>query len=579
MVSKVRTFFFLILFLASSPLVLWAATATVTNNGNIPIRVQYKTPDGQYEELGDVKPGETMNVPGGVEKVRIVRDLGKWAEPLKPREVLDVEVKEGDQTVGKMDWYGDKVFFDGLTEGPPPISLIPVPAPEPSEEEFKPQEKPELETKDQTEPTQEPKPEAKPIEESPAWPWYGGVWDFFFPLMLVMMWPFLFLMWLRHLMRPGYYLEGEWIEAPRLGWGWGWHHYGENGGGMPCGMFGILSGLVFGLVLGGLSLWGRMHFAEGNGYGFLPFFAKDLYAFPLFIFESLPWLLFGEPNAISVFLFWVVLCTLLGGVGGITPFKWLYGTPCIVAILPFILFMRGCACSTPFAFDGGYEGGALYPPAFGTLFFLPMLFEAFLDFVDPYYELYEEEEEDLWHAFKSFFRGNPWPLLFFLAFWFGGAGLGLGYEYGWGGLNQFGFLNLFHDLPLMVGLPFLLPELAIILFWMLISGVLVWSFCEGLPRFSFYACLIPAFLILLFLTVGSYPQRELDFYREPISHAYRYPLISSVGEKTTQKTDTFQGIDQLRSGFGSGSSSSWGRDVQFEERQGAGERRNVRYEW
>ena len=95
------------------------------------VRVQYKTPDGQYEDLGYVKPGETVDVPGGVEKVRIVRDPGEGVEPF-------------------------------------------------------------------------------------TWPWYGGSRDFFFPFMLFMMWPFMILMWLRHMMQTRYYIEGELVEAPRL---------------------------------------------------------------------------------------------------------------------------------------------------------------------------------------------------------------------------------------------------------------------------------------------------------------------------------------------------------------------------
>lgn len=99
---------FLFLFLVCGVTNLWAAT--VTNNGNITVRVQYKTPDGQYQDLGYVKPGETIDVPGGVEKVRIVRDPGEWAAPLKPGQILDVGIKEDGKVTGKMDWYGGISF-------------------------------------------------------------------------------------------------------------------------------------------------------------------------------------------------------------------------------------------------------------------------------------------------------------------------------------------------------------------------------------------------------------------------------------------------------------------------------------
>ncbi|MBI4358580.1 MAG: hypothetical protein HY584_04705 [Candidatus Omnitrophica bacterium] len=561
--------FFLTLVLICFVIAARAQAATVTNNGNITVRVQYKTPDGQYEDLGYVKPGETVDVPGGVEKVRIVRDPGEWAQPLKPGEILEVEVKEGDKTTGKMTWYGDKVFFVELTEGSPPIvAMGPVTHAEPVKEEPKPETKTEV----KTEPTPETKPEDKPTEQPTTWPWYGGPWDFFFPFMLVIMWPFLILMWFRHFMRPGYYIQGEWVEAPRLGWGWGWRHYGENGGGMPCGMFGILAGLVFGLALGGMALWGQSYAANGDGYGFFPLFKKDLYSFPIFIFQFLPWSYLGQPDALFIFLFWVILCTLFGGIGGLAPFKWLYGAPCIVAVVIFLLFMRGCSCAAPFAFDGGYDGGALYPPAFGTLFFLPILFEAFFDLVDPYYELYEEEEEDPWCAFKDFFRGNPLPLLSFLAFWFGGAGLGLGYAYGWGGANGDGFARPFHDLPLMLGLNFLPPVLVIIMFWMFVSGTIVSSFCAGRQRFLFYSSLIAAFLALVFLMGGDYPQRQLDFYRPQVSYEFRHPYVDL---QVPKEEIGFQYVDEFRRALGSGSSEVSGRELQVDQR----ERRQIRYEW
>ena len=78
----------------------YADPATVTNNGNTRVRVQYfETSTGEYADM-HLDPGETQTLPGGVEKVKIVREIGEWATPLPPDVTLDVEVKEGDQTVG-----------------------------------------------------------------------------------------------------------------------------------------------------------------------------------------------------------------------------------------------------------------------------------------------------------------------------------------------------------------------------------------------------------------------------------------------------------------------------------------------
>src|SRR3989338_1473337 len=266
---KNKIFFLTLLFMCGVTAV-WAAT--VTNNGNMTVRVQYKTPDGQYEYLSYVKPGETVDVPGGVEKVRIVRDPGEWAAPLKPGEVLDVEVKEGEKVTGKMTWYGDKIFFDGLTEGPPAISVGTVSTPQIPEPP-----KIEKPTNPEPEPTSSPasdeKPAATETPEPPApsnWPWYSGIGDYLFILqLLVLGLPFVFL-WYRHLMQPEYYIEGEWIESSRLGWGWGW--LGSGG----CVHYALMNGFFVGLALGAIALWGHSSFSQG--FGFLQLFGQELYS-------------------------------------------------------------------------------------------------------------------------------------------------------------------------------------------------------------------------------------------------------------------------------------------------------------
>lgn len=49
---------------------------------------------------------------------------------------------------------------------------------------------------------------------------------------------------------------------------------------------------------------------------------------------------------------------------------------------------------------------------------------------------------------------------------------------------------------------------------MMIFGLLGYGYYSDPSRFAFYSCLIPAFLVFLFLMTGSYPQRYFDFYDE-----------------------------------------------------------------
>lgn len=548
-------FLFFILFLLCGAAVSWAAAATVTNNGNITVRVQYKTPDGQYEDLGYVRPGETVNVPGGVEKVRIVRDPGKWAEPLKPGEVIDVVVKEGDKTTGTMTWYGDKVFFDGLSEGPPPVVVTAAGG----------ESQPTLEPKSEitppatTEKTETGSSGTQPQPEPSNWPWYGDWADSIFFLQLFLMWPLFLLLWWRNMNQSRFYLGERWVDESEAGWGWGWN----AGGG--CGRYAVMVGLVLGLVLGAAALWGHSRFPDESG--FVPLFGQDLYAFSYFLFSLLHLTPIGLPDVLFIMLFWVLLATSCGALSGVIPLKWLYAAPCFLMILPFFLFMRGCAGSQPFGCDGGYEGGGLYPPAFASFAFFPMLVSFLLDWVDPYYEMDEDEEEDVAHSLWDFFHGNPFPLLVVLAGGCVSCFYGVAYEYGW----DFAIGRYFHDAPLMLGLNFIPPVLMIILFWMLLAGVLGWSFYFDPMRFAFYCLLIPAFLALLFLTMGNYPQRNLDFYRAPLVYQQvRNMLAPVVGEqvagRASESGDTFADGLGLKGLF---RSSASGRDIQIEDiRQG-----------
>ncbi len=546
---KHKIVFLFILFLVCSAGALWAAPATVTNDGNITVRVQYKTPDGQYQDLGHAKPGETINVPGGVEKIRIVREPGEWARPLKPGEILDVEVKEGDKVTGRMNWYGDKVFFQGLTEGLPAVQIGTTPStaqvnpsapqnPEPpkSEPPHAPPQKPEGgETPKQTEPVN--------------WPWYGGLEDYLFSVGLFLLWlPFLFLAY-RHWSTPRYYFDGEYIESSRLGWGWGWDETG-------CGRYGILYGFLVGLALGGVALWGHSF----SSPGFLPLFGRDLYSFPYYLLSELHWNLGEFSDGLFILLFWTLICTSFGVLSGFMPFKWLYATPCFLAILPLFLFMRGCSCSHPFVFDGGYGGDAeLYPPAFATFSSFSLFVSCFLDWVDPYYEMDWDEEDHVAEALWDFFHGNPWPMLVFLT---GGClccFYGAAYYYGW----DYAIGSYFYDAPMSLGLDFIPPLLMIVLFWMGLAGKLGWASYSEPARLPFYLCWIPAFLVLLMLTTGNYPQRDLSYiYRKPLINVYEYKNI--LPQRTSQQPSGPG--DQFGDEFGSkerSNSSGSGRNLLF----------------
>lgn len=555
-VSKSKIpFFFLILFLLFGSAVSWAAPATVTNNGNMTMRVQYKTPDGQYEDLGYVKPGETVNVPGGVEKVRIVRDPGRWAEPLKPGEVIDVVVKEGDKTTGTMTWYGDKVFFDGLSEGAPAVA-VGVPTenqPIPKEEPVSPGPEPKTEPKPEitTPPTPTEKTEADKtpaLPQSSNWPWYGGWWDSVFMLQLFFMWPVFLLLWWRNMRQTRFYLGERWVDESGAGWGWGW----SDGGG--CGRYGTLNGFFLGLALGTIALWGHSRFPDEPG--FLPLFGQDLYAFPYFLLSLFHLTAGGFPDALFVILFWMIICTSCGALSGFIPLKGLYAAPFFMMILPFILLTRGCSCSHPFGCDGGYEGIPPYPPAFASFVFLLLLAAFFLDLADPYYESDGRGEAP----------NSSLGCLLFFVFLLGGcvpSVSGIAYEYGWDSAIAW----YFHDTPLMLGLNFIPPVAMIALFWMLPAGVLGWSFYSHPMRFAFYSCFTLAFLALLFLTMGNYPQRHLDFYQEPLLYRHVQNILAPiVGEQVSgqpsESEDSFADSVGLRGLFRSLVS---GRDIQVEE--------------
>ena len=105
------------------PVILFADAATVTNTGNVPVRVQYKTGNSDYQDQ-TLKPGESKELPGGVEKVKVSREQpGEWASPLKPGQEVQVTVKEGNKPVGTLKGFGDKLIFDHPTAAPPTTAV------------------------------------------------------------------------------------------------------------------------------------------------------------------------------------------------------------------------------------------------------------------------------------------------------------------------------------------------------------------------------------------------------------------------------------------------------------------------
>ena len=117
---------------------LCADPTTVTNTGNVTVSVQYKTADSDYQDQ-NLKPGESKELPGGVEKVKLSREQpGEWASPQKPGQEIQVTVKEGTKTVGKMNGFGDKLIFDQPTTAPPTTAVqVNSQSPQKSEEPTK----------------------------------------------------------------------------------------------------------------------------------------------------------------------------------------------------------------------------------------------------------------------------------------------------------------------------------------------------------------------------------------------------------------------------------------------------------
>ena len=130
-----------------------------------------------------------------------------------------------------------------------------------------------------------------------------------------------------------------------------------------------------------------------------------------------------------------------------------------------------------------------------------------------------------------------------------------------------------------LGLSFIPPVALIILFWMALAGMLGWAAYAEPWRFPFYLFLIPAFLVLLLLTTGNYPQRDLSYiYREPIYYSNN-TIVERVleGKGTLQKLPEDQFGDQIRRGRGN--SLGLGRNLQFGIEQRGNRDRENSYKW
>ena len=334
MTRKSIWMFFTFILLVSIGDVLYGEPATVTNNGNLTVRVQYFPAGGtEYVDLGYLKSGETMTVPGGVEKVKIVRDYGEWAGPLRPGEKLEVEVTEGHQAVGTMTWFGEKVFFDGPTEAPP-VSVNTVPPPV-----VKNGTKPQSETQSQ------PKAETQSEPTPSYWPWFSYLngWQLTV-LLFLLVFPFLLALG-RSFYRPGWTMDG--------------YYSGFN----PQY---VLIGLVLGFAFGFWGFWGNL--AYGDDSGFLPFLAQDIYTLPFFLFVFLGNLFGGQalsvleifPEPMTVILFWMMVCALLGATIGVVRAPLLHGLGAVLALLPFLVFTQGgCLGPNAYAWQEGYRSSVL----------------------------------------------------------------------------------------------------------------------------------------------------------------------------------------------------------------------------
>ncbi|MDP3920370.1 MAG: hypothetical protein Q8R76_06150 [Candidatus Omnitrophota bacterium] len=479
-----------------------AATATITNNGNIRVRVQYKTADAEYRNIY-LNPGESAPVPAGSEKVKVVREVGEWAQPPVPGAVIDVEVKEGDQVVSSLTWYGEKAFFSAPVEGPPPPGeTVAAPAAAPAAAE--PQVKPETKNYERF---------ANP--PSPFWPWFGGlsgsgVTAFF----ILMMLPFVLSL-------------GRVIIRPRS------FQLQPGFGARGCLPVYLLAGIFFGLFLATWGTWGYANYGEGEG--FLSLFAADLYLFPIFLVSAAvrvigysPESVSAIPHALLIYPFWILLMALLTLPIGRWRAQTLYGSAFLVALLPMLLMGRGCAGPYAYAEVNAYQTAPLLAGAFSSLFVLPLIYIALLNFARPY-----DAVRYGFEGGRSFVSGCL-PLVFS-----GGLGLLIA-VFLLAGLpllgSEFGALPFFHFLrrvPLMAGLDFLPFSLAVILFWTVAVGGLGFSFRRPVWGPAFYSTFLVSTLALFFLAGSFYPGRAL--LRQLDDEIYDLQDASWYGETTVEE--------------------------------------------
>lgn len=91
-----------------------AAPTTLTNDSDSTVKIQYETTDSKVKDFV-IKPNEIMQLPSGVEKIKLIKD-STAVEKNNPE--INVIVQTGDQILGTLSRYGDRLFFDKPTDLP-----------------------------------------------------------------------------------------------------------------------------------------------------------------------------------------------------------------------------------------------------------------------------------------------------------------------------------------------------------------------------------------------------------------------------------------------------------------------------
>ncbi len=493
MTRKIIFFLFSIVLLMSCMSVVFAEPATVTNNGNTRVRAQYFK-EGQYHNIY-LNPGETQTLPGGVEKVKVMREIGEWAAPLPSGMILEVEVKIGDQSIGKSTWYGDKVFFDIPSEAPPSSTRAGASATT----------------------TDTLKPKVAVITPQPPAKNNTGLfflqqWQFM-ALILLLILPVILAL-VRSFRLPGF-RGGELDSGFR----------GRNLG------FGLLAGLALGF-------WGFFGYrAFGDNTGLLPFLAQDLYTLPLFLLVfagnllggSLPEILNIFPSPLVIILFWMILGGCLGSLVGSVRSPILHGLISVLALLPFLIFVQGGLLGQrAYAWQSGYrEVLPIQEGAFASLLLIPLILIILFNYIKPYHGYINRGPSG--ESRRLISAGGCLIAIVSLLLGLSIGGFGL---WAYPAYAQHSFLGPvltgIVSLPLMLGIPLLDINLTVMGFW----GVSCCGLgCALSQRSCWGNCVLcgapPALIAFLILITGLLMGR--DVFREMDSHIYEQVMDMDYG--------------------------------------------------